>query len=319
MKSAQSSPSQAKRSPNHTACRTDHSNTNLKYCSCNRHEAKTSFIDIKINFYQQHFKNTIMQFSQKRDENLYKEDFLSSIFTPLNFKKINHLLFLSFVILMMFGCDSEIPLNKKPENPIQNASVKKIKTSLKVGEEPLEIILDMSIKENKEHSLAPKFSGMIKNCKSCIKTTYYRNKECGKENANKTKDEVLIYTLKYKSSTKYDTLINCANVHYKPSPKSWRKRTVEYPTTGSFPSGVYYILDDSWGKYRFTLGLTERAVDLDIVILNEAGETVKTIIDERVEKGEHRFVWNYRKLKKGLYRFAVTIDGQEWTQQVNVN
>lgn len=87
--------------------------------------------------------------------------------------------------------------------------------------------------------------------------------------------------------------------------------------SGSLPSGTTNHVYADEGRAGVILGLPNTS-DVAIVVRGEDHAVVHTLVDRRLQPGEHKFDWNFDSAKPGVYSLSIVVEGQSLTQSIEV-
>lgn len=141
-----------------------------------------------------------------------------------------------------------------------------------------------------------------------------------KEISSKGKNEsgLLIFKITKQGNSRYDTIRNCVHpsAYEIERDPGWESIV---PIHGKLPNGVWSTLDnDPKGNTGVTLHVKETPVNAKLEIVTEEGESVRTLVDNYLEKGTYDFSWNPNSVKPGSYLLHSAIDGQFMIQRIHV-
>ena len=141
----------------------------------------------------------------------------------------------------------------------------------------------------------------------------------------------LIFTLTNDEDIRYDTLRNSIHDHrdFKITKRSFLKRwfgrswfgrswfgkkNFDRNLTGNLPEqSMMWFEDKNWGL-EFGVLIPENQSHVTILISDENGEKVTTIIGKKLRKGWNNFKWKRGHHPHGIYNISVSIDDQTMTQ-----
>lgn len=137
----------------------------------------------------------------------------------------------------------------------------------------------------------------------------------------------LIFTIKQEGKVTYDTLQNYVILTndtknaWGGDKDKWEEKEMDFSVgaEGTMPDALVTTFIEDKYKSSSEIGVVlKRSADVKIEVLDENKKSLKVLANKSLSQGDHKFKWNKKPFKKGIYYIAFTVDNETINQRTRV-